>query len=420
MEAPMSWGVKDVKGQRIAFVVRAVSGKENFSALCREFEVSRPTGYKWLKRYKANPELGKLEDKSRRPNHSPKRTKAAIERRVLAVRQETGWGAKKVQIVLAREDAIRIGRTTVNRILARNGLLREEDRHTSATRRFEMAAPNQLWQMDHKGPLPMGAGRCHPLSVLDDHSRYLIGLEAMASPQMEATERALIAMFETHGLPQAMLMDHGTAWWNPTNGHGLTRLSVMLIRQGIVLRYSGVRHPQTQGKVEKWHDTLRRAVRHHGRTPQDLAGWTELLSQIRQVYNDRRPHEALQMQVPAERYRVSPRRYQPHPVEWQYPARSIVKRVDCDGRISIFGGGRFISEALIGERVRVERFGTVALISYRHMYIREIYANGGSQQLICPIWQKSVQTDVAVEKQNSVFPQQLESSIHSSHRLDGH
>jgi len=233
----------------------------------------------------------------------------------------------------------------------------------------------------------MGTAFCHPLSVLDDHSRYLIGLEPMRGPQLETTQRALIDMFETYGLPEAMLMDHGAAWWNPTNGHGLTRLSVMLIKQGIALRYSGVGHPQTQGKVEKWHDTLRRAVRHHGKPPEDLAGWVALLSRIRQNYNHRRPHEALEMDVPAQRYRGSPRRYQPQPVEWQYPTGSAVKRVDCDGRISIFGGNRFVSEALVGERVRLQRMGRVALISYRHMYIREIHADGPSKTLICPVWE---------------------------------
>lgn len=382
----MNWGVKEVKGQRIAFVVRALSKKESFSKLCREFQISRPTGYKWLQRYRVTPELAKLDEQSRRPIHSPRRTSAGIEGQVIQLRQETGWGGKKLQTVLARDYQIQLGRMTVNRILARNGLLREEDRHHPASRRFEMSAPNQLWQMDHKGPLPMGQGQCHPLSVLDDHSRYLIGLQPMASPQLEPTQRSLIVMFETYGLPEAMLMDHGTVWWNPTNGHGLTRLSVMLIRQGIVLRYSGIGHPQTQGKVEKWHDTLRRAVRHHGVPPKDLPGWGELLAKIRHSYNHVRPHEAINMEVPAQRYRPSTRSYQPQPAEWEYPHRSIVKRVDCDGRIKFFGDDHFVSEALIGERVRVERIGSTALISYRHMYIREVHADGSARQLICPIW----------------------------------
>jgi transposase InsO family protein len=384
----MSWGVKEVKGQRIAFVIRAVSRKENFSKLCREFQISRPTGYKWLQRYEATGKLAKLDEQSRRTIHSPRRTSAAIEGQVIQLRQETGWGAKKLRKVLARDQEIQLGRMTVNRILARNGLIREEDRHPPATRRFEMSAPNQLWQMDHKGPMPMGQAQCHPLSVLDDHSRYLIGLQPMAGPQLEPTQRSLIGMFETYGLPEAMLMDHGTVWWNPTNGHGLTRLSVMLIRQGIVLRYSGIGHPQTQGKVEKWHDTLRRAVRHQGALPKDLTGWSELLAKIRHTYNHVRPHEAINMEVPAQRYRPSTRSYQPQPREWQYPSRSIVKRVDCDGSITIFGDHHFISEALIGERVRVERIGSIALISYRHMHIRELHADGSARQLICPIWEE--------------------------------
>ena len=205
------------------------------------------------------------------------------------------------RVVLQRDEGIQIGRMTVNRILMRNGLLREEDRHRPATRRFEMSRPNALWQMDFKGQFPMGRGFCYPLSVLDDHSRYLVGLDAMASPSLEGVEGSLIGIFERYGLPESMLMDHGTPWWSANNGHGLTRLSVMLIEQGIQLRYSGVGHPQTQGKVEKWHDTLRRAVRHEGQIPEDLSGWEELLAPIRHNYNQVRPHEGIDMQVPADR-----------------------------------------------------------------------------------------------------------------------
>ena len=161
----MSWGVKDVKEQRIAFVARALSGQEDFSELCREFQVSRPTGYKWLRRYQEVGSFAELEEQSRRPQKSPGRIEEGIEKRVIQLRQATGWGAKKLQKVLQRDEGIQIGRTTVNRILARNGLLREEDRHRPATRRFEMSHPNALWQMDFKGQFPMGGGFCYPLSV---------------------------------------------------------------------------------------------------------------------------------------------------------------------------------------------------------------------------------------------------------------
>jgi transposase InsO family protein len=396
-EHGMSWGVKDVKGQRIAFVIRKSAGKERMSDLCREFKISRPTGYKWLRRYQENNKLSELEEQSRRPKHSPGRTAADVENRVIQLRQQTGWGAKKLQYVLERDERIRVGRMTVNRILQRNGLIVEEDRHPAATTRFEMSAPNQLWQMDYKGPFPRGTGQCHPLSVLDDYSRYLIGLDAMSGPQMEPAQRSLIRMFEQYGLPQAMLMDHGSAWWNPISGHGLTRLSVMLIRQGITLKYSGVGHPQTQGKVEKWHDTLRRAVRHRRWLPEQLADWTTLLYEIRNVYNNVRPHEGINMQVPAQRYQRSPRNYQSQPPEWEYPVGSLIKRVDCDGSIRLFGNSNFLSEALIGERVRVEKFGPVALVSYRHMYIREINENG-SRPLVCAIGKPSMHTERALEK----------------------
>jgi transposase InsO family protein len=368
----MSWGVKDVKEQRIAFVARALSGQENFSELCGEFQVSRPTGYKWLRRYQEVGSFAELEEQSRRPRQSPGRIEEEIEKRVIQLRQATGWGAKKLQKVLQRDEGIQIGRTTVNRILARNGLLREEDRHRPATRRFEMSHPNALWQMDFKGQFSMGGGFCYPLSVLDDHSRYLVGLVAMSSPSLEGVESSVIGIFERYGLPESMLMDHGTPWWSANNGHGLTRLSVMLIEQGIQLRYSGVGHPQTQGKVEKWHDTLRRAVRHEGQMPDDLRGWEELLAPIRQNYNQVRPHEGIDMQVPADRYVRSSRPYQREPRGWEYPMGSIVKRVDRDGRLYVSGRHYFICEALSGKRVRVENIGATVLVSYRQMYIREI------------------------------------------------
>jgi transposase InsO family protein len=375
-----------MKEQRIAFVVRAVSGVDNFSQLCREFEISRPTGYKWVGRYGQTKSFAKLEEISRRPRQSPGRVKEELEKRVIQLRQETGWGAKKLQKVLERDEGIRIGRSTVNRILRRNGLLREEDRHRPANHRFEYAAPNELWQMDFKGQFAMGRGYCYPLSVLDDHSRYLVGLAALSSPSLEGVEGNLIAIFEQYGLPEAMLMDHGTPWWSANNGHGLTRLSVMLIRQGIQLKYSGVGHPQTQGKVEKWHDTLRRAVRHHGQLPDNLQGWSNLFEPIRHRYNHVRPHEGIDMQCPADRYSASRRPYQPQPREWEYPIGATVKRVDRDGRLYLSGCHYFVSEALVGQPVRVETIGDTFLISYRHMYVREIVA-GQSRSVVRPISQ---------------------------------
>ena len=369
----MRWGVQNKEHQRIRFVIRATSGKETLSQLCREFEISRPTGYLWMKRYReAGNSLTAVVEKSRRPESSPQRTSEKIEARVLGLRQEQGWGAKAIRHVLGRDEGIRLGRMTVHRILERHGEIRNENRHPPATKRFERAEPNQLWQMDFKGQFPMGTGQCFPLSVLDDHSRYLIGLQALGGTKTEGVHQTLIHLFSEHGVPDAMLMDHGVPWWNAINDHGLTRLSVNLIKQGIRLYFSGVRHPQTQGKVEKFHDTLRRAVEHRNHWPEDLDRWQSDFMEFRQTYNHRRPHEALGMNVPSSRYRPSQRSYQAAPKDWEYPSGSLVLRLNTQGQLYWNQRYLFVSQSLAGERVRIEPVNEKLVISYRHMWIREI------------------------------------------------
>jgi hypothetical protein len=168
-----------------------------------------------------------------------------------------------------------------------------------------------------------------------------------------------------------MLMDRGTLWWSAHNGWGLTRLSVRLIEQGIRLLYGRVAHPQTQGKVERFHRTLGADLRHRG-VPQWLAEWPPRLAEFRHSYNHRRPHEALGMDRPAERYRASERRYQERVQPWEYPAGSAVPRLNGQGMLAAGGRRWFVCEALAGQRVRVEEFDGKLLVSYRHMYVREI------------------------------------------------
>jgi transposase InsO family protein len=416
----MRWGVKERGDQRIRFVIRAVSGKENMSQLCREFEISRPTGYLWLKRYQeADKSLTAVVERSRRPKNSPRQTRPELEARVMALREELGWGAKAIRHVLERDEGIRLGRMTVHRIIDRNGAIREEDRHKPALKRFQREEPNQLWQMDFKGQWPMAKGQCFPLSVLDDHSRYLIGLQALAGTRSEGVEAALKNFFMEYGVPEAMLMDHGAPWWNVMNGHGLTRLSVSLIKQNIRLSFSGIRHPQTQGKVEKFHDTLRRAVKHCNRWPKDLLGWQQDFIEIRQTYNHRRPHEALNMDVPASRYRAATRKYQPTPREWEYPEGSTVYRLNSQGQLWWNHRYLFVSRALAGERVRIQQLDQKLVIGFRHMWIREIDPATGRSLAFIASADQPMQTAAVVENHKADFPQQLESSIHSSHRLDG-
>jgi transposase InsO family protein len=366
----MSWGVRDVMEQRVEFVIRAEQGGEAMSGLCREYGVSRPTGYHWVQRYREVGSVQGLAERSRRPQHSPEQTPIEQEDRVVELRRRYGWGAKKLVILLAREGiALRV--VTVNRILQRRGLLVAQECHQPATQRFEREAPNQLWQMDFKGPWEVAEGHCYPLSILDDYSRYLVGLGALRGTDAEGVATQLVRTFERHGVPEAMLMDHGTPWWSTTNGHGLTWLSVELIKQGIRLHFSGIRHPQTQGKVERFHRSLKHQINRWGK-PATLADSAQALAAFREEYNQVRPHEALGMEVPAQRYHDSPRAYQSQPPEWVYEEGKVVKQLNTQGCLDYEQRRYFVCEALAEEPVCVDRIGGKLLVRYRQTYIREI------------------------------------------------
>lgn len=366
----MPWRTMDVSEQRMQFVIRAMSGRERLSALCREFGISRPTGYLWRRRYEQTRTLTEIGERSRRPHRSPRCTESWKERRVVALRRQTGWGAKKLRVLLQEEAQIPLPVRTIHRILERNGLVSDQA-HGPAPGRFERGEPNELWQMDSKGKYPLQDGECHPLSILDDHSRYAVGLYALPALNGEKAYPCLVETFWRYGVPQAMLMDRGSMWWSAWNGWGLTRLSVRLIEQGIGLLYGRVCHPQTQGKVERFHRTLGAELRHRG-VPERFADWPAALAEVRSSYNQRRPHEALGMKRPAERYQPSPRKYTEQVKEWEYPVGSDVRRLNSQGMLTEQGQRWFVCGALAEQRVRVERFDGKLLVSYRHMCIREV------------------------------------------------
>ncbi len=376
----MPWNEVDVSEQRMQFVIRAKSKQERLSALCREFGISRPTGYLWQRRYLQSGSLAELAERSRRPHRSPRRTGAGKEQRVVALRQQTGWGAKKLHVVLRDEEQVVLPVRTIHRILARHELVQREV-HGAAPQRFARSTPNELWQIDTKGKYRLADGQCHALCMVDDHSRYAVGVYALPMLTMEQAHPCIVNTFRSYGLPEAILMDHGSLWWATSNGWGLTWLSVRLIEQGIRLLYGRVSHPQTQGKVERLHRTLGEALRHRG-VPRQFAAWPAAVAEFQSTYNNRRPHEALGMQRPRERYQASPRRYQEQPLAWEYPAGSDVRRVNGNGAIAEAGRKWFVCEALAGQVVRVERFDGKLLVSYRHMYIREIDLRRGTTQAL--------------------------------------
>lgn len=381
----MPWKETDVMDERIRFVVRASRGLEKMAALCREFGISRKTGYKWLERFEEAGSLRGLREGSRRPLRSPNKTPEKVERRVEALRREYGWGSLKLQWLLECE-GIHLARSTIDQILHRRGLMQATEKNgRPAMRRFERAEPNELVQMDFKGEYRLRRGGwCYPLSLLDDCSRFNLGLFALATKETAGVRQSLVEVFERYGVPESVLMDHGTPWWSPTSQHGLTQLSVWLIRQGIRLCYSSVGHPQTQGKVERFHRSLKDSLKHQG-VPESLEGFSQALERLRTVYNEVRPHEALGMQPPATRYRPSPRPYVARPAPWEYAEGSTVLRVNPAGAIRYRGRHHFVCEALVERRVAVEEFAGKLLVTYRHMHVREIdLETGRTRPLVEP------------------------------------
>ena len=357
----------DVREQRVSFVVTARRGEKSFSALCEEFGISRPTGYLWRARYEHDGLAG-IAERSRRPGGSPDQTPPEIEQKVVAVRlRYPDWGARKLRVLLQRQ-GIELTRSTIHRVLLRHGLVGAADGHSPAMKRFERGRANELWQMDFKGPLQRG-DVIGPLSVLDDHSRYLLVLQRAARISGEFVREQLESAFGSCGLPDGMLMDHGVPWWSATGVQGFTKLSVWLMKQGIGLHWGRIRHPQTQGKVERFHGELQRAVeRRHPTAADDMQAW---LDEFRWEHNHVRPHEALGMETPASRWRPSEHRYDPNPPAWEYPAGSRVLKVDSDGKIMLHGRHWVVSRALKGERVQLVTMESRVLVYYCRTLVRE-------------------------------------------------
>ena len=363
----MPWKTMDVREQRVQFVVAATRRERSLSALCAEFHISRPTANLWLRRYREEGLAG-IAERSRRPQHSPRHTSPELEEQVVALRQRyPDWGARKLQVLLARE-GVPLTRSTIHRILLRWDLVYPADRHDQATERFERAAPNELWQMDFKSPIGWQAPT-GPLSVIDDHSRYLIRLQQTGSTRAELVQEQLQIAFTENGVPEDMLMDHGIPWWSSTSATGATELSLWLIKQGIRLHWSGIRHPQTQGKVERFHGEMERALQRRGWRGKSPQQW---LDEFRWEHNQVRPHEALQMRTPASVWRPSERAYLAQPPRWEYPAGAHVRRLDADGKLKAYGRNWNIGQALRREWIQLVQLGNRVLVYYCRTVVREL------------------------------------------------
>jgi transposase InsO family protein len=357
----MPWKEVSIMSQRLEFVTLATAENANIRHLCRCFGISSATAYKWLERFRSDGAKG-LEDHSRRPHHSPTRTAAEMEEIVTKLRHKhPAWGGRKLeQRLLDLGQAGVPSPSTITAILQRHQLLdpKESAKH-QAFLRFERAAPNELWQMDFKGEFKLPQGRCYPLTILDDHSRFAVALQACARNTRNITQTTLIQVFRRYGLPDRITCDNGSPWGSRGRGY-YTGLAVWLMRLGVAVSHSRPHHPQTQGKDERFHRTLEAEVLRyqHGAS---LARWQLYFDQWRLVYNTERPHEALSMAVPASRYQPSHRRYPQQLPVIEYGPADIVRKVRHYGHIKFAGREYHVGSAFYGLHVALRQTTTDGL-----------------------------------------------------------
>jgi len=348
----MPWPVKQLINVRLEFVNLALQPDANVRQLCRRFEISPTVGYKWLARYKKDGAAG-LADLSRRPQKSPAKTSARVEEKIVALRREhPAWGARKLRRRLQDQRELAVPATsTITGILHRHQLITPEGSEAATPfQRFERSAPNELWQVDFKGHFALRQGRCHPLCALDDHSRYNVLLAACADQRELTVQTHLIGAFRLQGLPDGLLWDNGAPWGSCGSEH--TALDVWLMRLGVRVYHGRPYHPQTQGKEERFHRTLQAEVLGRGGWS-DCAHVQKSFDQWRPVYNLQRPHEALGLATPVQRYQPSQRSYPESLPAVEYASGVEVRRVDQDGKISYQGDLWRVGRAFSGQPVGV-------------------------------------------------------------------
>lgn len=349
----MPWKAMSAVELREEFVMLAGGENGNVRELCRRYGISPTTGYKWLSRYAAAGRGG-LADNSRRPHCSPGRTPSTMEGQILALRdRHPAWGARKLQRRLCNLGTVAVPSiSTITEILRRHGRLEptQASKHR-AFLRFEQAASNDLWQMDFKGHFPVRSGRCHPLTVLDDHSRFALGLEACADERAVTVQSRLVSIFRRYGLPWRMLMDNGPPWGDDAQT-SYTSFTVWLLRLDIAVSHGRPYHPQTQGKAERFHRSLVAEVI-AGLPLSDITQCQRRFDAWRHVYNCERPHEGIGLDVPMARYDPSPRPFPEALPPIEYDTADIIRRVDPNGRLSFKKRLFRVGKAFRGQQVAI-------------------------------------------------------------------
>lgn len=354
----MTWRETNPMTERRRFIIDLESDLYTVAELSKIYGVSRKTGYKWIKRYEEGG-FAALADRSRAPKGCPHRMSEWVREKLIEWRiKHPTWGPRKLLPALAREypGASWPALSTVGDLLKREGLIQPRKRRRRPDHpgrpRFEATAPNDIWSIDFKGEFRTGDKRlCYPLTVEDQHSRFLLGCKGMRGPRHDGARVELERIFQEHGLPAAILSDNGT----PFSSQALTRLSrlsVWWLKLGIEPLLIELGHPEQNGRHERMHRTLKaEACRPPAR---NLQAQQRRFNAFRHEYNIERPHEALDQRPPAEEYRSSARPYPREIPEPEYPGHFEVRRVRRTGEIRWKNSFVFLSEVLAGETVGLE------------------------------------------------------------------
>lgn len=372
----MAWQPKDLMDIKRDFVALALQEGCNRRELCRRFGISPKTGYALLARHAQEGSAAYM-PRSRRPKESPTRTSPEVEKAVIDLRTtHPAWGGRKIARRLADLGMDKVPpASTITAILHRHGLITPAASLAAQHwQRFEHERPNALWQIDFKGDFATEQARCYPLTLLDDHSRFNLALQACPSVAASSVQPHLSEAFQRYGLPLRINADNGAPWGSPRlAGHGLSELSVWLIRLGIRVSHSAPYHPQTNGKIERFHRSLKAEVL-AGRSFVDLQQTQITFEHWRGVYNHERPHDALGLQTPAQRYRASPRSYPQALPPIEYPSQDTVAVVKWNGEVHFKGHQLKVSSALlklpIAFRADAEHDGHYDVFFCHHRFMR--------------------------------------------------
>ena len=348
----MGWKERTVKQMREEFVRRVLAKEKSKAALCREYGISRPTGDKWLRRYQEDQPLS---DRSRAPKTQPGRIAPEVEASIVQLRRKyPALGAEKLQKMMENMGCENLPcARTFNNIFARNRLIsKEASLAAKHIQRFEKEQPNVMWQTDFKGHFALANGvRCHPLNILDDHSRFCLCTEALKNETFLSVKPVFERVFSEFGLPHSLLCDNGNPW-GTSQSTGYTAFEVWLMELGVLTLHGRPLHPQTQGKQERFNRSFTRECL-AGKTFRDLADAQKAFDDYRAFYNTVRPHSALDLAVPASVYSTSPRPFPSHIEDWEYGNDCQLCKVRQNGYFSFEGQGYFLSEAFRGKYIAV-------------------------------------------------------------------